>query len=62
MTDRRQRVAPRQPAGGRGPSERERVLARRRVAAFSKEAAEAEIPTDVIGRLLLQEAIEIWSR
>lgn len=32
MTDRRQRVAPRQPAEGRGPSERERVLARRRMA------------------------------
>ena len=32
MTDRRQRVAPRQPAGGYGDSERERVLARRRMA------------------------------
>jgi len=32
MTDRRQRVAPRPPAGDIGVSERERVLARRRMA------------------------------
>ena len=32
------------------------------VAALSEEAAEAKIPTDVLGRLLVQQAVELWKR
>ncbi len=37
-------------------------LVRRHVTALLEEAASASIPTDVVGRLLLQAVIEIWGR
>ena len=38
----------------------DRDIVKHHVAALLTEAAEAEVPRDVVGRLLLQEAIEIW--
>ena len=35
-------------------------LVKRHVAALAEEAAAAKIPVDVLGRLLLQQTIELW--
>jgi hypothetical protein len=40
--------------------ESDREIVKRHVTALLKEASEANVPRDLIGRLLLQEAIEIW--
>jgi hypothetical protein len=37
-------------------------LVKRHVATLVEEACAAKIPTDVLGRLLLQQAVELWKR
>jgi hypothetical protein len=37
-------------------------LVKRHVEALVREASAAKIPTDVLGRLLLQQAVELWKR
>ncbi len=40
----------------------DRELVRRHVAALLEEAGAAGIPADVVGRLLVSAAVEIWGR
>ena len=37
-------------------------LVKRHVEALVEEASVAKIPTDVLGRLLVQQAVELWKR
>jgi len=37
-------------------------LVKRHVAALVEEAAAHKVPTDVLGRLLVQEAVALWQR
>lgn len=37
-------------------------LVKRHVTALLEEASAAKIPTDVLGRLLVQQAVELWQR
>lgn len=38
----------------------ERAIIRRHLGALLEEAHEARIPTDVVGRMLLDEVLELW--
>jgi len=38
----------------------DREIVKLHVAALMEDAARAKVPSDVVGRLLLQETIEIW--